>query len=109
MDRIAVLKTVRMFLNKIRPPSKAIRSKVDFGFRFFGQTVELVEIRPKRTGVGKIEHAFAKGTFVASRGIWKVYWMRGNLKWHPYEPPTARTLKEYLDLVQKDEHHCFFG
>ena len=51
----------------------------------------------------------AKATFVKTAGIWKVYWMRGNLKWHPYDPATAPSLEAFLKLVHEDKHNCFFG
>lgn len=48
---------------------------------------------------GKTEHAFAKATYVKTRGVWKVYWMRGNLEWHPYEPARVRSFEAFLQLV----------
>lgn len=109
LDRVKISKIVRGFLEKRRPPIAA-RSKLDFGFRFFDQSVELIEIRPRLSKQpGKTEHAFAKATFVKSLGVWKVFWMRGNLKWHPYDPPQAESLDEFLKLVDDDKHHCFFG
>jgi hypothetical protein len=110
LDRVEVSKTVRAFLEKRRPQTASMRAKLDYGFHFHKQSVELIEIRPRMNDKpGKTEHAFAKATFVQSRGTWKVYWMRGNLKWHPHEPPTARSLAAFLKLVDADEHHCFFG
>src|SRR5579863_3787152 len=85
LDRSKVSKGVRAFLDKRRPP-EAMRAKLDFGFRFHNQRIELIEIRPRFNGPGKTEHSFAKATFIKARGHWKIYWMRGNLKWHPYEP-----------------------
>ena len=109
LHRVKVSKTVRAFLDKRRPKEPAIRAKLDYGFRFHKQSVELIEIRPSLYRKGKTAHAFAKGTFVRSLGAWKVYWMRGNLKWHPYEPPTTPSLETFLELVHADKQHCFFG
>ena len=110
LDRAEVSKTVRAFLEKRRPQDPKIRAKLDYGFRFHKQSVELIDIRPRMGDKpGKTEHAFAKATFVRSLRTWKVYWMRGNLKWHPYEPPTVPSLQTFLELVHADEHHCFFG
>lgn len=109
LDRIKISKTVRAFLEARRPPVE-LRNKLDFGFRYHRQCVELIEIRPKLGGKpGKTEHSFAKATYVKTTGIWKIYWMRGNLKWHPYEPATARSLEGFLKLVNEDKNHCFFG
>ena len=110
LDRATVSKAMRAFLEKRRPRDAATRAKLDYGFRFHKQSVELIEIRPRMNDKpGKTEHAFAKATFVRSLGTWKVYWMRGNQKWHPHEPPTARSLKAFLEIVDADAHHCFFG
>jgi hypothetical protein len=110
LDRTRISKTVRAFLETKRPAVE-LRTKLDFGFRFHDQSVELIEIRPKWNGKpGKTEHAFAKAKFVKTMGIWKVYWMRGNLKWNPYEPaPSVGSLEAFLTLVGEDTHHCFFG
>lgn len=103
-------KAVGAFIEKRRPPLH-IRSKLDFGFRIFGQSVELFEIRPQwdRPEI-KRENSFAKATFVRTQGVWKVYWMRADLKWHSYEPaPEVAAIDEFLAVVQKDEYGCFFG
>ena len=109
LDRVKVSKVVRAFLDQIRPKDPKIRAKLDYGFIFHWQSVELKEIRPRFNKPGKTEGAFAKATFVKSKGVWKVYWMRGNGKWHPYEPPTVRSFNAFLKLVKADELHCFFG
>lgn len=109
LDRIKVSKTVRAFLDSRRPKAE-LRSKLDYGFRYFRQSVELIEIRPKFNGKpGKTEHAFAKATYVKTKRIWNVYWMRGNLKWYPYQPSTVRSLNAFLKLVNEDKLGCFFG
>ena len=109
MDRAHISKTVQEFLETRRPVG-AIRAKLDYGFRYYKQSVELIEIRPKFNGKpGKTEHAFAKATYVKTNGIWKIYWMRGNLKWHPYLPSTVRSLQAFLKLVNEDKNGCFFG
>lgn len=108
LDRIRVSKIVRAFLDQRRPPV-SVRAKLDYGFRYHKQSVELIEIRPKFNKPGKTEHAFAKATFVKARGVWRVYWMRGNLKWWPYEPPVVRSLRAFLKLINEDKHGCFFG
>lgn len=47
----------------------------------------------------------AKATYVKKSGIWKVFWMRADLKWHRYEPvPEVSTLDEFLRIVLKSIH-----
>jgi|SRR5579883_2751364 len=109
LDRQQIAKAVRGFLDEIRPQDEKTRAKLDFIFRFHGQSVALLEIRPSLYRSGNTEHAFAKATYVKSSGVWKVYWKRGTGKWHPYEPSAVGSLEKFLSLVKKDERHCFFG
>jgi hypothetical protein len=98
------------FIESRRPPVE-IRDKVDLGFRIKDYSVEIFEIRSHwQNPEIKIEEAVAKTTFVRSRDIWKVFWMRSDLKWHVYQPkPEVRTLTKFLDLVNEDTCGCFWG
>ena len=98
------------FLHEQRPPEH-IRAQLDYGYAISGQSVELQEIRPRwNDPTQKITRSFAKATFVKTREVWRVYWMRADLKWHPYNPaPIVATLEEFLALVTRDEHACFYG
>jgi hypothetical protein len=98
------------FLKKRRPP-EAIRDKLDIAYRAEGLDLFIVEIRPVWNSPSEImEQPVAKATFVKSKGIWKVYWMRADLKWHAYpEQPQVANAKEFFDLVEEDKLHCFFG
>ena len=98
------------FLEKNRPPAH-VRAQVDLGYRITGQSVEIFEVRPGfRDPSKKTEISIAKTTHVKSKKVWKVYWMRQDLKWHSYPPvPQVRHLEEFLALVKEDENACFFG
>ena len=103
-------KEVRAFIERRRPPPH-VRNELDLGFRVSGQSVEIFEIRPLwREPDKKIEHAVAKATYVNARGVWKVYWQRADLKWHRYDPdPEVSSVLAFLDVVDRDQHACFFG
>jgi hypothetical protein len=94
----------------IRAP-RHIRQELDLGYRLSGLSIEFFEIRPQWDDPGKIrEHPFAKATYVRARKLWKVFWMRADLKWHGYPPvPTVRSIERFLEVVDADEHGCFFG
>lgn len=98
------------FLDRRRPPPH-IREQLDVGYKMEGQSIEIFEIRPDwKDGSVRQEFPVAKATFVRIKGIWKVFWMRADLKWHSYEPKAeVNTLKEFLSAVDRDEHGCFFG
>ena len=101
---------VAAYVKKRRPPPH-IRPKLDLGYRLSGQSIELFEIRPmfQKPSV-KQSHSFAKATYVRTRDHWKVFWLRQDLKWHAYQPhPVVKNIAEFLSVVEKDEHHCFYG
>ncbi len=111
LEAARVRKAVEAFMAKRRPPLN-IRSQVDLGSRISGQSVEIFEVRPAWKGRPgeKLEHPFAKATFIRSRGVWRVFWLRQDLKWHSYGPmPEVKSAEEFLQLVTDDAHACFFG
>ena len=107
---VEIIQTMENYLDEIRPPEE-IRSKLDIGYEIIEQSVLLYEIRPVWNNPSEIRHSpYAKATFVAKDNIWKVFWMRSNLKWYPYEPkPKVKKLSDFLKLVDEDKHYCFKG
>jgi hypothetical protein len=103
-------KLVAEFIERRRPPAH-LRKHVDLTFRINGQSVEIFEIRASWTGKGKpVEHRIAKATFGEKKRNWKVLWQRPDLKWHSYDPhPEVDVIEEFLRIVEKDDHACFFG
>jgi hypothetical protein len=103
---------VQRYLDGRRPPPPHIRSEVDLGCRVIGQSVEMFEIRQVWKGKPgeKMEHPFAKATYVKSKAVWKIYWQQADLKWHRYEPNSeVKNIEEFLAVVEKDEYGCFYG
>ena len=103
-------KLVAKFIEK-RRPSPHVRADVDLTFRIDRQSVEIFEIRPNWRDRSKLqEHSIAKATYNKSKGNWKVFWRRADLKWHSYQPSAkVARIEDFLDVVEKDEHGCFFG
>lgn len=104
-------KLVGELVARRRPPAH-IRAKLDLAFRIEGQSVVLFEVRPRWRGAPgeTMEQPCAKATYIKARGIWRIYWMRADLKWHAYSPcPEVRDLESFLQVVDEDAHHCFFG
>ena len=103
-------KLVGAYIEKHRPPPH-VRNQVDLGYRISDQSIEIFEIRPLwKKPDKKIEEMVAKTTYVKKSGLWKVYWQRSDMKWHSYVPTTeVNSLEEFLALVEKDEHGCFYG
>jgi hypothetical protein len=103
-------KIVGNYVERRRPPPH-IRPELDIGYRVEGQSVLLFEMRPTwREPSTKIESPVAKFTYVKTSGIWKIYWMRADLKWHSYQPhPEVDDIEDFLKVVDADEYGCFWG
>lgn len=110
LERHRFEKPVKAYIAGRRPPPH-IRSELDIGYRFKGQSVEIFEVRPAWRQPGQtIEHSVAKATYVKSRKIWNIFWQRADLKWHRYEPnPSVSTIEDFLAVVDRDQYGCFFG
>jgi len=109
-ERLERERAMGVLLEKHRPPAH-LRSKVDIAVRIDDRNVEVVEIRPRWDRPKEMtERPVAKATYVRSQNLWKVFWIRRDLKWHRYEPtPEVQSLEEFAKLVRDDKHACFFG
>jgi len=103
-------KAVKAFVERRRPPPH-LRAEIDTGYRIERQSIEIFELRPAYDDPNDtIESAIAKATFVKSKSLWKIYWMRADLRWHLYEPMAfVETVEDFLVVVDRDQHGCFFG
>jgi hypothetical protein len=110
MQSVEIIEVLENFIERIRPPEN-IRHKLDIGYKTDNQSVTIYELRPWWSGNGEMqESSIAKATFVRAGNCWKVFWQRADLKWHPYPPmPRVKTITEFIQLVEADEHGCFWG
>lgn len=99
-----------LFWSRRRPPLH-LRDQVREGQRFAGHTIELFLVRPAFERPGElIEESIGKVQFVRSRNVWRLFWMRADLKWHRYpECPEVSSLEEALRVIDEDADCCFFG
>lgn len=111
LQAVEIIEELENFIARIRPVKEEIRKQLDFGYSIENQSIFLFEVRPDWKNPEIIrQHPFAKTTYVKSSETWKIFWKRSNGKWYPYDPvPTVGSLKKFLEIVRKDEHHCFFG
>ena len=110
LEKKKVENVVGAFVARRRPPVH-LRKEVDLDFRLKGQSIEIFEIRPVWQGNGEThEIPVAKATFVRTRGAWRLYWQRSDLKWHRYEPlPEATAIETVVEEVDADPFGCFWG
>ena len=75
-----------------------------------GHTVTIWEVRPPWDGVGDhTRKGVVRFRFVRSRGVWELYWMRRDLKWHRYDPARSTPdLAALVAIVGADEYGAFF-
>jgi len=106
----ATEKVISTYVEAIRPPEE-IRDKLDIGFSFENNTLIVFEIVPYfMDNSKKIERPVIKAHYIKSQKIWKLYWMRGNLKWAPYEPfPIANDIETIFRVLEEDAYGCFYG
>ena len=104
------IEEIENYITYIRPPEE-IRDQVDVAYRVIKQSVIIYEIRPDwQDSSIKLDIDIVKATFVKKDNVWKVYWIRQDLKWHLYKPnPVVQNLLEFVRLVEKDEFGCFWG
>lgn len=103
-------KLVAGFIEK-RRPSPHLRTKIDLAFRVKGQSVEIYEVHPHYEDKNKIiEQPVAKATYNKSKGKWKIFWQRADLKWHSYGlAPEVNSIEHFLEVVDENLYGCFFG
>lgn len=110
LQTLDVIEAMENFVERIRPPEE-IRKNLDIGYKIEDQSIYVFEIRPRFDKPEiKSENPIAKASYVKSKKHWKVFWLRADLKWHPYpHNPTVMTPNEFCNLVEEDKHNCFFG
>jgi hypothetical protein len=87
------------------------RDKLRYVYGVKGHDVVVSEERPRWDNPQEWSTLpVAKFKYVRTEGVWKLYWMRRDLKWHLYEmPPRAKTLEALVKEVYSDPHGAFFG
>lgn len=109
-NEIEIIEVMEGYLINARPPEE-IRNQLDINYRVEGQSIVIFEIRPFCDDPNKkIECYVAKTTFVKKENIWKIFWIRADMKWYSYQPnPKVKSLKEFIKIVEEDKLGCFWG
>jgi len=77
-----------------------------------GNAVTLWEERPAWNDPKKTtKMGVARFRYWKSRRTWQLYWMRRDLKWHPYDPDVsvAKRIAALVKVMEEDKWGAFFG
>jgi hypothetical protein len=87
------------------------RDELRTTFDVKGYDVTVYEERPHWRNPQKwIKEPVAKFKYISKDNVWKLFWMRADLKWHSYEMPRGtKTLEALVKEVDIDPHGAFFG
>jgi hypothetical protein len=107
-ELVKIQDVVGWYIERIRPQDEKIRKELDLAFRVEGHNVYLFEIRPDMRG-RIMTHDVAKTTYVRTENVWKIYWMRADLKWHAYEKTNVKSINDFVKTVEADKYGCFWG
>ena len=93
------------FLSKRRPPPE-VRDKLDYRADINGQEVHIISVRPAYGDPArKSELPIARVRWFGTQKVWRLYWMRADMKWHSYEPlPESSSIATLLEEVDRDPH-----
>ena len=91
------------------PPE--VRDQLKICHRTEGNSIVLFGYRPRYLKPDEwIEHPYAKFTYVAKTGRWKLFWMPSTMRWRTYHGlPEAATFQAAFDELEADPLCCFFG
>lgn len=99
------INALEIFLDKRRPPEH-MRHELDLAYKIEGQSVIIYSIRSEEI----LDEPIAKTTWVHTQKVWKIFWIRADLKWHSHEPrPKVKTIRQFLKVVDEDSYGCFWG
>jgi len=98
------------YIDSRRPPEH-LRDKVDLAFRLTGESVLIFTIRPLYSDPSVLlENAIAKADYVKVEDKWHVFWMPSDMTWHRYKlVPDVGSIEEFIEVVESDDHACFWG
>ena len=101
-------KVVGSYLQTHRPPPH-LRDELDIWVGVQDQSA-VIHLRRRLADGGHLDSFLAKATWVKSRQLWKIYWLRASGRWQSYEPrPEVTSLEDFCRVIDDDEYGCFWG
>lgn len=89
----------------------AAKKGFDIGYKFNNQSIEFFETLPSSDNEqGFFNLPVAKISYVRTQDVWKIYWVRGSLKWQGYlRCSETKKFNEALFFVNEDIDQIFWG
>ena len=87
------------------------KDELSIGYRIDKQDVVIFEKRPAYKQPTKFtEIPAAKLKYLRTKNEWRLFWMRGDLKWHAYNPKKKSVkLSDLVTEIKSDPYGCFWG
>jgi len=87
------------------------KDELSIGYRIDKQDVVIFEKRPAYKQPTKFtEIPAAKLKYLRTKNEWRLFWMRGDLKWHVYNPKKKSVrLIDLVAEIKSDPYGCFWG
>ena len=88
-----------------------VRDKVRIECEASGRDLTILEFHaPMEPGEEWIGNPVARLRYMKSRGIWRLYWVDSNDRWHQYpEPEWAHDVRDLLAEIDRDPTALFWG
>jgi len=101
--------TVGAMCRRRSPPG--LQDQLRLVYEVEGHVVTISEERPDwRKPKERRRSPAARLRFARSTGLWTLYWMRRDLRWHAYDLESPRRdLRTLVEVVDADEDGAFFG
>ena len=87
------------------------KDELSIEYRIDRQDVVIFERRPAYNQPNEtVEIPVAKFKYFRTKHEWRLLWMRGDLKWHSYNPlSSCESLSDLVAEVKSDPYGCFWG
>jgi hypothetical protein len=102
--------TIGALVQRRRPPEH-LRDQLDLELEVDGHKVRIFTVRPLWSDPNRtVRSGVAQFTYTRTKDTWKLYWMRRDGKWHPWDPDeNTGTLAELVRVVDDDRRGGFWG
>jgi len=87
------------------------KDELSIEYRIDRQDIMIFERRPTyQQPTETTDTPAAKLKYLRTKNEWRLFWMRGDLKWHAYNPKKKSVkLSDHVIEIKSDPYGCFWG